>query len=100
VKARDDITPEELLSSLLSSGGEKTAYELAEQRKQHRLRLVAAERAARLARESLQKLEHEAALAREAGDVLPEAFWAAFGSAYVSVRLAERDLAKAREVKP
>lgn len=100
MKSRDDITPEELLASILAQSGKApTAYETAEQRKQHRLRLVAAERTARLARASLRKLEEQAAIAREAGETLPVEFWAALGAATVSVRGAERDVAKAREGK-
>lgn len=56
-----------------------------------------AEREAARARKSLSKLEREAALAREKGERLPEAFWVSFGAAYASVQLAERAVSKARE---
>lgn len=47
MKSRDEITPEELLASLLSPSSGSTALERLEQRKRNRLRLVAAEREAK-----------------------------------------------------
>ena len=45
---------------------------------------------AQRARKALAKLEEQVAWAREEGATMPDSFWAAFGAAYVSVRLAER----------
>lgn len=58
-----------------------------------------AEHAAMLARQALTRMEDSWALVKELGGAMPEEWWAAFGKACVSVRLAERDVSKAREAE-
>lgn len=59
--------------------------------------LDALEDTARRARHTLSRFDHESDLAREAGDSLPESFYTGMGRARVSVRMAERAVAKEKE---
>lgn len=56
-----------------------------------------AEQEAYRARQSLSKMETEAALAREKGESMPAIFWESFGVAYASVKISEAAVCKAME---